>query len=223
VQPGLCSSLQPIVTVLHIALPNLLKQNSSTGRQASQRSASFLLRSLHQQPLSHSLCLSPYPHLTPRAINSRVLAVMDQLWRSSPEGDTVGLPSKLLPELPTPPGARQQAGETSGSSRGPRAAPSTPYLRLTREGRAGGQLLATAGPMTPGEEERYTRAFRRARQMRSNAESLITDIELRLSLARDLAGRQEFYLPHNIDFRSTAGPVHACQSATSCVLRCMFE
>ncbi|KAL6753198.1 mitochondrial single-subunit RNA polymerase [Haematococcus lacustris] len=83
----------------------------------------------------------------------------------------------------------------------------TPYLRATREGYRGGQLLFTAGPLTVGETRALERETAHARLKRIDAQTLIHTFEMRLSLAQQLAAHPAFYLPHNIDFRGRAYPI----------------
>ena len=74
-------------------------------------------------------------------------------------------------------------------------------MRMSREGAHRGQLVFTAGPLTPAESRDHARAVAVAEQAAANHRSLVTALELRLRLARDLRDHKAFYLPCNIDFR----------------------
>ncbi|KAF5839496.1 hypothetical protein DUNSADRAFT_670 [Dunaliella salina] len=127
---------------------------------------------------------------------------------------TPTFPAKLLSNLPTAWRAAVEAAAASRalpSSKQATAVPSTPYLRSTRQGVGLGQLVLTAGPLTHNEARERRRAWVLAKQAASQRTALASELQLKLQVARLLAGHERFYIPHNIDFRGRAYP-------TSCYL-----
>jgi len=114
---------------------------------------------------------TPRPSSRPPPVHSSSSSSSDSNSDAPPTPAQTFIPIELLPNFPT---AWQAAASAScisdvraAASAAVPAAPSTPYLRCSREGMGLGQLVLTAGPLTQQEAKAKKRVWTVAKQVRS--------------------------------------------------------
>ena len=90
---------------------------------------------------------------------------------------------------------------------------STPFLRLshntfTRRDIVGGQLLISSGPPLRNEARAIREKRAETKKLRMELLSLKSSFLLKLEVAKQLRSVPRFFLPHNLDFRGRAYPIH---------------
>lgn len=115
-------------------------------------------------------------------INTPVLDIVERVWAHG--GGIAGLPSKVNLVEPVPPSS---------------------CFRLVNANK--GQLLVYSTGETAAEAKVRFMAAQRVRKKNAELHSLRCDTELKLKIAQQYRD-DEFYYPHNVDFRGRAYPMH---------------
>eukprot|EP00798_Chlamydomonas_sp_ICE-L_P018056 gene18056-24479_t len=117
-------------------------------------------------------------------------------------------PLQELPTNPLAPSPEPSSSKNARLQKRQAVSPSTPYLRLSIGGARKGQIVVTAGAMTKEELWMFRKRVESVKRLNSELMSEQMSLVTKLKVANDFKDKPRFYLPHNIDFRGRAYPLH---------------